>query len=476
MRPARAAPPRAPYPAAMLAAALVALLAAVLAADPARGRLVERVAAGADASQTYTLYLPTAACPPRGCPLLLVFDPRGRGTPAARLFQPAAEEFGWIVLSSNDTRSDGPWEPNARAVTALWAEVFDRYPADPERIYAAGFSGGAMVAWSLGTATGRLAGVIAAGGRISEGIDPDRFGFAAFGAVGDADFNHVEMRRVHDRLARRRHRERLEVFEGPHRWMGPDLARVGVRWMEVLAMKDGRRPRDEALLSAAWDDEMAPARALEATAPLAAMRRYQVLARTFAGLRPVEEAERRAAALDVSPAVARARKDEERLARQEERARGEADLRLARLRSSTDPILLGQLLGDLRIAALKRDAAHRSPEGLAARRVLESVFASTSFYLPRDLVASREHARAAVALGVAAAIHDDDPSVRYNLACALARSGDKRAALKELARAVDLGWRDLAHMDADPDLATLQGEPAYEALKQRLAGPQGGRR
>ena len=32
-------------------------------------------------------------------------------------------------------------------------------PIDPERIYAAGFSGGAMLAWALGRVTGGLAGV-----------------------------------------------------------------------------------------------------------------------------------------------------------------------------------------------------------------------------------------------------------------------------------------------------------------------------
>ena len=92
-----------------------------------------------------------AATRPRGrWPALLVLDPRGRSVVAASLFREAAEAHGWILLSSNDTRSDGPAEPNVKALQALWPEVHERYATDPRRIYAAGFSGTGMVAWDLG--------------------------------------------------------------------------------------------------------------------------------------------------------------------------------------------------------------------------------------------------------------------------------------------------------------------------------------
>ena len=36
-------------------------------------------------------------------------------------------------------------EPNLVALNALWPEIHVRYPSDPERIHAAGFSGGGHV-------------------------------------------------------------------------------------------------------------------------------------------------------------------------------------------------------------------------------------------------------------------------------------------------------------------------------------------
>jgi hypothetical protein len=65
----------------------------------------------------------------------------------------AAEEHGWILISANGTRSDESMEPNERALRAIYPEAA-RYGADPKRLYAAGFSGTAMVAWMMGINTG----------------------------------------------------------------------------------------------------------------------------------------------------------------------------------------------------------------------------------------------------------------------------------------------------------------------------------
>ena len=137
----------APLPAAALPAAPPAPppAAAGEPSVPAPGRLVDGIACRSDPSQTYAVYLPSAYDPGRAWPLLSVFDPRSRGAMAAGIFQAAAEEHGWILASSHDTMSDGPRDPNVRAVNAMWPDVQERFSVDPKRLYAAGFSGGAML-------------------------------------------------------------------------------------------------------------------------------------------------------------------------------------------------------------------------------------------------------------------------------------------------------------------------------------------
>ncbi len=56
----------------------------------------------------------------------------------------------------------------------------------------------------------------------------------------------------------------------------------------------------------------------------------------------------------------------------------------------------------------------------------------------------------------------------YAAARAWAQQGDPEAAFRNLNKAVDNGWRDVAQLRAEQDLAPLHGTPAWEALLARL--------
>lgn len=58
----------------------------------------------------------------------------------------------------------------------------------------------------------------------------------------------------------------------------------------------------------------------------------------------------------------------------------------------------------------------------------------------------------------------------YNLACALALTGDKAAAIEALERAAEAGFTNVTALRGDQDLASLQGEPGFEALVARMSG------
>jgi tetratricopeptide (TPR) repeat protein len=63
-----------------------------------------------------------------------------------------------------------------------------------------------------------------------------------------------------------------------------------------------------------------------------------------------------------------------------------------------------------------------------------------------------------------AALLPHDFLARYNLACSLARAGRPDEAIDSLSRAILLGYDDLAHMEADPDLESLRNHPDFLAL------------
>ena len=59
-------------------------------------------------------------------------------------------------------------------------------------------------------------------------------------------------------------------------------------------------------------------------------------------------------------------------------------------------------------------------------------------------------------------------TAHYNLACSLALSKRRTAALRELRQAVKLGYRDFDWMQQDPDLDALKQHPEFHALLETL--------
>ncbi|MEO7794696.1 MAG: hypothetical protein ABIV06_07955, partial [Thermoanaerobaculia bacterium] len=91
-----------------------------------QGTLTSAIPTLSDPTQSWELYLPQGFSPTRKWPVLILFDPRARGKVPAALFRDAADEFGWVLASSNNTMSDGPGEPNARAINAMIPDVMKR--------------------------------------------------------------------------------------------------------------------------------------------------------------------------------------------------------------------------------------------------------------------------------------------------------------------------------------------------------------
>jgi tetratricopeptide (TPR) repeat protein/predicted Ser/Thr protein kinase len=56
----------------------------------------------------------------------------------------------------------------------------------------------------------------------------------------------------------------------------------------------------------------------------------------------------------------------------------------------------------------------------------------------------------------------------YWIACLYARRRDSSQALDWLEKAVEMGWKDVAHLEKDPDLESLRGEKRYRQLVEKM--------
>jgi poly(3-hydroxybutyrate) depolymerase len=135
------------------------------------GQIVEKVTCIRDPKQSYALYLPRNYDKSRKWPVLYAFDPGARGRIPVERFKDAAEQYGWIVVGSNNSRN-ASIQSSIDAWNAIIPDTTERFSIDDGRAYATGFSGGARMALTFATQCKNcLAGVIA-GAAFPPGIEP----------------------------------------------------------------------------------------------------------------------------------------------------------------------------------------------------------------------------------------------------------------------------------------------------------------
>ena len=337
------------------------------------GTVVDAVTVSDDSAQSYALYLPTDYTPDRAWSLLLAFHPSARGAAFVEKYRAAAERYGYIVAGSNNSRN-GSWDQTIRAVRAMSRDAGRRFAVDAERVYLTGHSGGARVAMEVALGPNDIAGVIASSAGFPDAKPRTSVKFPVFATAGSEDFNYLEMMRLDARLTSPHY---LAVFEGGHTLPPDPVALEAMEWLELQAMRAGRRVKDQALVDALYAAR--EKRMAEAQDQVARLRLARAMVADFKGLRDVATLQAAAEALAGDPrvqdALARERSDLEA----EARALDEALVIEARLR---DPSSRAASLTRLRTLfeswSRAASAGEPSAERARARRLLGAVAAGAS--------------------------------------------------------------------------------------------------
>jgi len=387
-------------------------------------------------------------------------------------FQEAAEKYGYLVAGSNNSRN-GPFEPSLAAMDAMWRDTHSRFRIDARRRYAAGFSGGVRVACRFAQAGNLVAGVIACGGGFPGGMTPKPVPFVFFGTAGTEDFNYPELRQLDRELDSLAVPHRVVTFDGGHDWASRALATQAIEWMEIQAMKAGRRPVDQALAEALFASNLARIQGLESSGRLAeAFFGYVALAAEFRGLKEDSEFERKGAQRERSKAVKKSFKEEKEQESLHQQVGGEL---FGLSRELENPEQRQASLASLRraVGGLRKKAEGKEDSGSrrVARWVLEGLFVQ-AYEESRDLRERKNYPLAAAKLEVRVAIHPERPLIHYYLAGAYASSGNKKKALAALQKAVETGFRDAAGMNRGPSLEGLRREAAFEQILEEISRPQ----
>lgn len=461
---------------------------------PALGKLISQFPCAARPDQTYALYLPSHYSSDRSWPVLYCFDPGAEGMRAIERFRPAAERYGYILAGSNNCRN-GDWAPIEVAVLALVRDVESRFSVNPQRRYAAGFSGGARVACLFAPPL-KLAGVVACGAAFPLANKEPVVGFPLFGAAGWDDFNYQELRRADALLEAKRVPHRVEFYAAGHAWIPEELATEALEWLELQALRAGSRPNDLLWLRELLQRRQAAVASRSTQAEI--FRGYSTIIADFDGLADLSEVRLKAAQLAVRPEVQQARKKEEKEARREDEwtERLFAAVQEARAgKTRTGAEELGQVFGHNRLPGegpfsnrgaeevtgaafgrvrrsefldteragdrsrhLRQEVAYlkgRGRKDAAARRALNAAFGSL-FEAGRGLAREEKYDESREAFELCEVIHPDSALLLFELAEVHALLGDSGKARHYVDTAVAAGYGD-----------TVRVEKFRELLKQR---------
>ena len=301
-------------------------------------------------------------------------------------------------MSSYNTRSDGPPEPNLKAMDAMLRSAQDSLSIDPSRFYLAGFSGTARAALRFAVALrGHVAGVIAAGGALGfelggpETVFARDSTFAYFGAAGTRDFNYEEVVAMGERFGRTLVPFRIATFDGPHSWPPASICGDAVEWLELRAMRGGLRPTDSAWVSARLEAELARAAELEQRGKGdEALRLYEGISRDYAPWPRAGVASAKAGALREGAAVKRYQSKAHRLAERDFEQAGDLQETLEWARSQPESPTPETLVRKLGISELQEKLDDGdSLEAASASRLLARIHVWLSFYEPRTYLEGR---------------------------------------------------------------------------------------
>ena len=247
------------------------------------GKVIDSLPVANSDKETFALYLPTSYQSNKALPILFVFSPSGNGKNGVKAFVKSAEAYNYILIGSNNSRN-GLVEQNLNIAERLINHTLSNFPILENRIYLAGFSGGARLATAIASISNQVEGVIACGaGFISmPSYMPSLPSFSYAGLCGNQDMNYQEMLAVKSYLERLNFQHTLFTFDGKHQWPPSEQLLMAFNWFEIEASKKGYIKKSEREIRAHYLNDLSSAKTIaKNNQPLIASEHYNRILTTY---------------------------------------------------------------------------------------------------------------------------------------------------------------------------------------------------
>ncbi len=441
------------------------------------GVVLPKVVSGAQPEQSYALYLPSYYSRGKRWPIVYAFDPGARGSMPVELMKDAAERYGYIVVGSNNSHN-GAWKPEADAAQAMFQDTHARLTIDNNRVYFAGFSGGARLASTLAQKCNCAAGVLLNGAGFSPSGPPAAGAtFSVFAAVGTFDFNYGEVLDLDATLGALHYAHSLRRFDGPHQWAPASVMDEALAWFRLISMKDGHEERDMDFVKAQAAEVEKRAKTLEVSGdPFGTWKEYRQAADTFDGLGEGPAFRERAVAMEKEKAVRDGAKREQQDIEEQSRLSADISSGLAALRQDAPNRADTRSTVELQISELRNRAEHeKNPQKRrVAKRALAGIFVE-AMETGQERLDAKDFSHARTYFELAAYADPESLWALSQVAATCALEGDRKGALDALRRTKEKS-NDPAAFSAwladEPAFAKLRETPEFRALLSSTPDPR----
>jgi len=422
-----------------------------------KGEINESVSCKSDPSQTYCLYLPSNYETGKVYPIIYAFDPHGKGHIPVSLIKKTAENLGYIVVGSNNSRNGLIPDELNHILSTLIADTQNKLAIDSKRVYLIGFSGGARVACMVAQGVSGVKGVIAC----SAGFQPSRnyLSFHFIGVAGSRDMNYLEMRKLNGMLDSLEIPNQFIVFNGKHQWPNESTISEAITMLEIYSMKESVIPKDlqkitdylnsnkgriEMLKSYGNTDSLALAFSIS-------RRTIQILE----GIANLEELKSTDSKLESNSEVRKYLGNQLELEKYEEQKQNEFIESFG-----SKP----QTWWDDQIKQLNDEKL--GVKGDVSKRLLGFISLSCYGYVNRALQ-SHNWETANYFTSIYSQVDPENPDSWYAMACLQANTNKAKDAIASLKKAISFGYSDFTKMKADPLLINLSSLPEFGEITKK---------
>jgi dienelactone hydrolase len=212
------------------------------------GKVIEKITCLSDTAESYALYIP-AKGNTTALPVVYFFDPHGSGSLPLHKYKASADSLGFILIGSNTSKNGNDLQYSEDLWRIMSEDARKRLNIDPQRIYTAGFSGGAKVAGYVALNHPEIKGVLAMGAGLPDGTPAGNYAFSFTAMAGEGDMNMTELVAINNAFNNTTTRHRIMLYPAKHEWAPPGIMHKALTGLQFDAMFQKLIPVDEKLIN-----------------------------------------------------------------------------------------------------------------------------------------------------------------------------------------------------------------------------------